>query len=78
MTETDHSSDQADAFAVALHRLHVATVPAIGIDAVLQAATHCAIFLALETLPHAHVSAWLRRLADEIDAADPAAPGARH
>jgi hypothetical protein len=69
------TDDSSDAFAVDLHRRHVQAVSEIGIDATLQAATHAAIFLALESMSHAEVSAWLRRLADQIDAFDPAARG---
>ena len=71
-------NDPADALVVEFHRQHVAALTAATADAVVQAAMHAALFVALETLPSSEVSAWLRRLADQMDATDPAAPGAAH
>ena len=68
-------SDACDDLARRLTKLHVLTLRELPADAVVNAAMLAALNVALETMPYSEVSAWLRRLADTIDADDPAAPG---
>lgn len=67
--------DASDVLAAELTKQHVAAMHRLSADDVVLGAMTAALNVALETLPYAEVSAWLRRLADTIDAFDPAAPG---
>lgn len=69
------TDDASDDLAEDLTRQHLIALRSLSPDDVVQGTMTAALNVALETLPYAEVSAWLRRLADTIDAFDPAEHG---
>ena len=69
------TADTSDDLAADLTRQHLIALRSLPADDVVHGAMIAALNIALETLPYAEVSAWLRRLADTIDAFDPARHG---
>jgi len=71
----ENLNDESTEFAQRLTRFNLIALQVMEPDDVVLASMTATLNVALEVLPHADVADWLRRLADEIETQDPAAPG---